>query len=198
MKPWPLFLLLLAGIDPAPEPTTVPRVASGEIDHGTACLALVAFAEARSEGADGMALVMHTVLNRVGDRRWETSICDVINEPSQYHGIRDWPTPREPWAIDQASWALALETAQRVIDEHAAGLRPCDADITHFDQARRTPGLSPACRHGAHQFYIEPHRAVSRAGGRNVVSDATVTPSTAPAGGSETAGKLSHTRQKAP
>jgi spore germination cell wall hydrolase CwlJ-like protein len=47
----------------------------------------VALAESRGEGTEGMRAVMHTVLNRVLDGRWPSTIYGVVTQPRQFSGI---------------------------------------------------------------------------------------------------------------
>lgn len=69
------------------------------------CSAMIVFSEARGEP------------------------CDVMNAPGQFHGIRDWPVPRDPEAIDARAWRMALAASwiaqERLWQSECAG-------STHF------------------------------------------------------------------
>ena len=70
-------------------------------------LAKIAWAEARGEGTEGMALVIRVVLNRVWNPEFPNSISDVIFQEGQFSGVN-----YEAWNIidvPQSAWdALAL------------------------------------------------------------------------------------------
>lgn len=48
------------------------------------CLALNMYHEARGEGLDGLSAVSEVVLNRVEDKRFPNSVCEVIYQNSQF------------------------------------------------------------------------------------------------------------------
>ncbi len=85
------LVLILAGLH-EPESDCPPQVD---------CAAIVVFSEARGEPIAGQIAVAEVVYQR-GEP------CDVMNEPGQFHGIRDWPVPRDPEAIDARAWRIAL------------------------------------------------------------------------------------------
>lgn len=60
----------------------------------TRCLALIAYAEAASEGSAGMAAVMQVVRNRVGDARFPDDDCAVAIEPGQFQPVMESPALR--------------------------------------------------------------------------------------------------------
>ena len=65
-------------------------------------LAKIAWAEARGEGVEGMALVIRVVLNRVWDPAFPDAIPDVIFQENQFAGINSdvWNVidlPQEAW-----------------------------------------------------------------------------------------------------
>ena len=53
------------------------------------CMTRVIYEEARGESHDGWKAVFDVTLNRVFDKRWPNSICDVINQKKQYSGIEN-------------------------------------------------------------------------------------------------------------
>ncbi|WEU67461.1 cell wall hydrolase [Xanthomonas phage JGB6] len=69
--------------------TSVAAVTIKKSKSDEFCLALAAFTEAGAEGEHGMALVVHTVLNRASRRN--KTVCQVTYAPNQYHGVLYWP-----------------------------------------------------------------------------------------------------------
>lgn len=77
------------------------------------CLALNIYHEARGESVMGQIAVAHVTLNRVADRRWPSTICEVVYQPKQFswtHMVSN-RTPRNGF-----NWTRAQNLAQAVID----------------------------------------------------------------------------------
>ena len=120
----------------------------------TYCLALTGFTEARDQGEYGMALVMHTVMNRARNRN--KTPCQVAHQPNQYHGVLFWPRGQHPRNLNANSWSLAVRIANS-LDQFSFG--DCTG-ATHFYApavVRRTPGWSTRipykCSYRGHRFY---------------------------------------------
>jgi hypothetical protein len=60
---------------------------AGPLPTESRCLALVAYAEAVSEGRTGMAAVIRVMHNRVRDQRFPKSACAVARQPGQFQAI---------------------------------------------------------------------------------------------------------------
>ena len=88
------LVVILAGLH-EPETECPPQVD---------CAAIVVFSESRNQPIEGQIAVAEVVYQR-GEP------CDVMNEPGQFHGVRDWPVPRDPEAIDPHAWRVALAAA---------------------------------------------------------------------------------------
>jgi hypothetical protein len=56
---------------------------------GSRCLALVGYAEAVSEGNEGMAAVIRVVHNRIRDGRFPGSACAVVSQNGQFQAIEE-------------------------------------------------------------------------------------------------------------
>lgn len=130
--------------------------ANADSDYSTECAALAVFSEARSESWLGQALVAQTVYNRA--MRGGKSVCAVVLEPGQFHGVERWPYPREPWNIDAAAWNTAFEVAIAVRTGDYVISPPICAHATHFlRSSSRLPSswakLKLLCEVGAHAFY---------------------------------------------
>lgn len=81
--------LLYTGADPVqvdggPEEVYLARSASRYSENDLNCLAEALYHEARGEGRTGQAAVAEVILNRVDSRAFPSSVCGVINQPSQF------------------------------------------------------------------------------------------------------------------
>lgn len=124
-----------------------------ERDYGRTCLALVMFAEARSDGIAGMREVGRVVLRRVVDpqERFATDICGVAMDPDQFVAFRVWKPPRRPEYMDRQAWNAAQAIADELLRDGANGTDtgPCIGAL-YFNQTQRGSAL---CRVGVHYFY---------------------------------------------
>lgn len=133
-----------------------------ELDYGRTCLALAAFGEQNEQQPEGMLLVQLTIINRLLDdeNRYGMSICDVVQQNGQFIGYEKLPLPRRPWISNPGRWAMAMETADRVIDRRYEIPGPCvgDSPILYFhsgDRAYWEPRLQLECYVDGHYFYSE-------------------------------------------
>lgn len=80
-----------------------------------------ALAEAGNQGADGLAGVVYTILNRTKHPAWGGSISDVVNAKNQFEPVMrvggDWR--KLPGGTDKQRQEVAA-----IVDEIAAGVRP--------------------------------------------------------------------------
>jgi len=109
------------------------------------CIALAVFSEARGESIDGQLAVANVVLNRGADA------CEVIEAPSQFAGVYEWPYPRRPERIDPHAWGVAIGVAHAALN----GARSSCADADHFHNRTVAPAWisKQSCTIGAHEFY---------------------------------------------
>ncbi len=123
------------------------------MDPELSCLALNAYHEARSDGAEGMVAVSHVVLNRVRSRRWPDDVCGVVWQRSQFSWTRDGRSDR-PHEVDP--WAQAIAAAASVLEGEAGD--PTDG-ATHYHAEWVRPRWARSCdvtaRIGGHIFYGE-------------------------------------------
>lgn len=156
------------------EPTLGPDVpeAAALDESEVRLLAATAWAEARSEGEDGMRAVAHVIVNRVGARFGE-SVEDVIRAPWQFSAWNRGD-PNRPLAQNPERYAAGganLETweiAQRVAREVLSGQSVDPTDGARFYHTRAIqPWWSRygQGRHvvGAHVFYRDVPNQVRRA-----------------------------------
>lgn len=81
-------------------------------DEGLHCLALNSYFEARNQSPNGAIAVTQVVLNRVGDSRYPSTICEVVKQGKQ------WPSGAMKRNQCQFSWYCdGLSDKPR--DEHA-------------------------------------------------------------------------------
>lgn len=119
-------------------------------DADKRCLALTAYSEARDQGEHGMALVMHTVINRAKNRN--LTICQAAYQKGQYHGLLYWPFNRTPQGN---SWSLALELTDKI---SLYDFGNC-LGATHFyapalvGAPRWSQTLRFKCQYRGHRFY---------------------------------------------
>lgn len=104
---------------------------------GRLCLALIVFAEARSESELGQAAVARVVINRSLQSDLRQGFCEVIQSPSQFESMARWEPPRRPWEIDQVAWEKALEISDKVLADQV-DLGPC-IDADHFHTTKSSP-----------------------------------------------------------
>lgn len=140
-------------------------LASGELlgveGAGHACIALAVFSEARGEPYEGQAAVAQTIMNRLKaspDRYIDP--CDVVMRDDQFHGIRDWPPPRQPRRIDEEAWETALQVTYDVtVGGHEVEPRACRDALYFIRAGSPTPpwleGME-SCRIGEHVFFSRP------------------------------------------
>jgi hypothetical protein len=91
-----------------------PSAARDRLNPAGRCLAMVGYAEAVSEGQQGMAAVMRVVHNRTRDPRFPQHPCKVVAQDGQFQAIEEsrklkW-TARRPQK-SSLEWALGADTA---------------------------------------------------------------------------------------
>jgi N-acetylmuramoyl-L-alanine amidase len=130
-------------------------------------IARVALAEAANQGDSGLLAVVHTILNRVADRRWGRSVDQVLNARAQFEPVLraggDWralppPSPvqraridtlinlvLEGRAPDLTAGALYFQNPAIVAARAASG--QVSPALVHFG------GRTPSLVIGDHAFY---------------------------------------------
>jgi spore germination cell wall hydrolase CwlJ-like protein len=83
-------------------------------DRDRRCLAMIAYAEAASEGSLGMLAVMRVVHNRIRDRRFPDDACGVALQAGQFQPVGERPGLRAALhRPEQASMAEAVGATSR-------------------------------------------------------------------------------------
>ena len=138
---WPLALSLLAALLACPA-----TAATG--DRERRCLAMIAYAEAATEGPAGMLAVMKVVHNRIADPRFADDACAVALEPGQFQPVGERPALRralrepEGRSLAEAVGATSRTARLRLVAGVAAG--------------RRCRGLARARSHGGALYFVNP------------------------------------------
>lgn len=155
--------LLYTGAEPVkiengPEEVFLARSTPRYSANDVSCLAEALYHEARGEGQKGQAAVAEVILNRVDSRAFPSTVCGVVNQPSQFsYTIGGRKSIRNKGAYMRARGIAeaALAGAPRVLTGGA----------TYF----HTPSVRPAWSHrfqrtvqiGRHIFYRRGQRVAS-------------------------------------
>ena len=158
------------------------QLPGGQRERALRCLAFIGWAEARSDGIEGMRAVVIAVLNRARDPAFPEHPCATVGQPGAFEPMskseyrhtaealrqgRLPPFPRPASVIDQRSLELARLLTFRVAQ--TAKFRDPTGGATHFLAPRVlaqrgqaipawTRGLERTARIGGHHFYRRPMR----------------------------------------
>jgi hypothetical protein len=135
-------------------------------------IARVAYAEAGNQGDSGLAGVVYTILNRLQDGRWGSTIDAVLNARAQFEPVMrvggDWRRLPQVSAAAQARIDTILNLAMDGrLPDLTGGARFFQNPVIVADRARAgqvSPGLvnfggaAPSAVIGAHSFYVEVRR----------------------------------------
>lgn len=105
--------------------------------------------ESNNEPFYGMVAVAGTAFDRMEDKRWPSTLDNVVRQPMQYEGM----------SIRFKNYSVAdIEMARAAVRIARAGVRPC-GKVTHFHATYiQRPSKWPSkykfiCRIGNHKFY---------------------------------------------
>ena len=119
-------------------------------DPGVSCLAANVYHEARGESLEGQRAVADVTLNRVADRRWPNTLCEVVWQPYQFSWTHDGLSDATP---DSRAYQRAIGVARDAIRE---GPR---MEATHYHAAYTKPYWADKLEYietiGLHLFYKE-------------------------------------------
>lgn len=155
--------LIYTGADPVkiaggPEQIYKTRASGGFNSRDLDCLAEALYFEARGEGRQGQAAVAEVILNRVASGRFPSSVCGVVNQPSQFsYTIGGRKTIR-----NKSVYMRVRQVAENAL---AGGTGNLTGGATYF----HTPAVRPAWSHrfqrtvriGRHIFYRTGQRVAS-------------------------------------
>jgi N-acetylmuramoyl-L-alanine amidase len=118
------------------------------------CLAMALYWEARGEGQHGMLAVSSVVLNRVKDKRFPDTVCDVIYDggespPCQFSW---WCDGKSDHPTNQAQWTEILELSHDYLATRPAD--PTDGAVFyHATSIQRPWKRDLTAQIGNHIFY---------------------------------------------
>lgn len=136
------------------KPQSIARLAPADLPKDPLeLLALMAWAEARSEGEEGMRWVMHVALNRLRSGHYGDTLQDVILQPQQFSAFNEGIPEVNS---DQTSWLVGLTLARQVLLEPdptkgALFYHTSECDSLGCTRMRQY-GVRPT-KFGAHIFY---------------------------------------------
>jgi spore germination cell wall hydrolase CwlJ-like protein len=157
----------------APAGGLAPLVASPSAREA---ITRVAFAEAGNQGDSGLAAVVYTILNRVQDGRWGTSVEAVINARGQFEPVMraggDWRRLPASTVAQRARIETILNLAlEGRLPDLTNGARFFQNPQIVADRASRGEvseglvnfgGTGPSAVIGAHSFYVEARSGAGR------------------------------------
>ena len=140
-------------------------------------IARVTFAEAGNQGDSGLAAVVYTILNRLADGRWGSTVDGVLNARSQFEPVMraggDWRNLPAVSAAAQARVDTILNLAlEGRLPDLTGGARffQNPAIVASRARAGSVPsglvnfgGATPSAVIGAHSFYVEASRGAQGA-----------------------------------
>ena len=163
--------------------TLLRHLPGGQRERALRCLAFIAWAEARSDGVEGMRAVINAVLNRARDPAFRDHPCATVGQPGAFEPMdkpgyrrtaealrrgRLPPFPRPASVVDLRALEVARLLAFRMAQAAGPGeLGDPTGGATHFLAprvlARRgqavpawARGLERTARIGGHHFYRRP------------------------------------------
>ncbi|HIC64737.1 MAG TPA: cell wall hydrolase [Paracoccus sp.] len=147
-----------AKVKAAPDQIFLAKATPRYSNRDLGCLAEALYFEARGEGAKGQAAVAEVILNRVDSGAFPSTVCDVVNQPSQFSytiGGRKAIGNKSAYMRARQIAEAALAGAPRVLTKGA----------TYF----HTPAVRPAWSRrfqrtvqiGRHIFYRTGQRVAS-------------------------------------
>ncbi len=115
------WALALALVWPSGEVTAMPfgLVDDGELE----CLALNVYFEARSEPSEGQLAVAYTTLNRVADRKFPNSVCEVVRQGGDAKLYRCqfswWCDGKSDKVREMRAWQRSVWIAEHALRDHS-------------------------------------------------------------------------------
>ncbi len=135
------------------------------LENALICLALNIYHEARDQPVLGMQAVAEVVLNRVEDKRFPDTVCEVVTQGPTYRWKQDFPVRHRcqfSWYCDGKSdrpkngtaWAVSRTVAENVLRTGPIGIA---GYATHYHNIHVRPNWSSTKvligKIGDHVFY---------------------------------------------
>ena len=128
----------------------VAELASNETsDAETECLARAVYFESKGEPLAGQLTVAEVIINRSESRRFPSTICGVVRQPSQFSFVRRGYIPQPP---ANAQWRTAVAIARIARGDMADGSAP-NALFFHARRVNPRWRLTRVATVGNHVFY---------------------------------------------
>ena len=131
-----------------------------QIENEVFCLALNIYFEARSETEQGQLAVGHVVMNRVADRHYPSTVCNVVRQGGEKRRNRCqfswWCDGQSDKPLNQKVWLKSLQLAIAVYFGHSED--PTDGALWyHADYVNPywSDSLVLGNRIGQHIFYLK-------------------------------------------
>ena len=118
-------------------------------DAETECLARAVYFESKGEPLAGQLTVAEVIINRSQSRRFPSTICGVVRQPSQFSFVRRGYIPQPP---SNAQWRTAVAIARIAMADLADGSAP-RALFFHARHVRPGWRLTRVATVGNHIFY---------------------------------------------
>lgn len=118
-------------------------------DAETECLARAVYFESKGEPLAGQLTVAEVIINRSQSRRFPSTICGVVRQPSQFSFVRRGYIPQPP---ANAQWRTAVAIARIAMADLADGGAP-NALFFHARHVRPGWRLTRVATVGNHIFY---------------------------------------------
>ena len=164
------------GGPPSPAPAGAPIGVDVSSSEAREAIARVAYAEAGNQGDSGLAAVVYTILNRLADGRWGSSVDAVLNAPHQFEPVMraggSWRNLRPVSDAQQARIDTILNLAlDGRLPDLTNGARYFQNPQIVAQRARAGEvstrlvnfgGAAPSAVIGAHSFYQEAGRGGDR------------------------------------
>jgi hypothetical protein len=163
---------VLAGKTFMPSPYQTPEMinTSKEI----ICLAQNIYFEARSEPEQGQLAVGHVVMNRVADKNYPNSICDVVKQGGEQRRHRCqfswWCDGRSDLPKNEKAWEQSLDLAWEIYQGHAKD--PTEGALWYhadYVSPKWSASLILGKKIGQHLFYLDKEQSVYALNTRSVL-----------------------------
>lgn len=146
------------------EVQAVDPVGQQPMDDAITCLARTIYWEARGESTASMEAIANVVMNRLGHKGYPDTICKVVMQGQEQGACQFswWCDGRSDEAKDDASYAIAKETARKALNRQ---LRDRTGGALYFHQRKAAPDWSReytrTARIGEFVFY-KPKQGAAR------------------------------------
>ena len=139
-----------------PEAQAVDPAGEAPLDDALTCLARTIYWEAKGEGPAGMEAVANVVMNRLGQKNFPNTICEVVRQGGERGACQFgwWCDGRSDDAEEGRSYAMAKEIARRALNMQ---LTDQTGGALYFNQREAISGWTGKYRTtveiGEHVFY---------------------------------------------